>query len=105
MFREKKYQLLIAGIIFDAIGMSSFALPFIGELSDIIWAPASAWLMSKMYKGTQGKIASTISFIEEAIPGLDFIPTFTLMWLYTFVWKKSPTPTEPTDTIDAEVVS
>ena len=33
-------------------------------------------------------LASIIVFIEEILPSLDFIPTFTLMWLYTFVWKK-----------------
>ena len=37
------------------------------------------------------KIIST--FIEEIIPGFDLIPTFTLMWLYTYVLKKSPAKT------------
>ena len=40
-----------------------------------------------MYKGNKGKIAGAISFIEQILPGLDFIPTFTLMWLYTYVFK------------------
>ena len=64
----------------------------IGEFGDIIWAPASAWLMTKLYKGNTGKIAAVVSFVEEALPGFDVIPTFTLMWLYTHVFtskKKS----------------
>jgi len=43
--------------------------------------------MTKLYKGRTGKIAGAISFIEEALPMLDIIPTFTLMWLYTYVFK------------------
>jgi len=41
-----------------------------------------------MYKGTEGKVAGVISFIEEIVPGLDIIPTFTIMWFYTYVIKK-----------------
>ena len=38
-----------------------------------------------MYKGQTGKIAGTFSFIEEIVPGLDIIPTFTITWFYVFV--------------------
>ena len=83
-----KYKMLGLGILFDAIGMLSFAIPLIGEFSDIIWAPISALLISKMYKGTVGKIGGMVSFFEELVPGLDFIPTFTLTWIYKYVIKK-----------------
>lgn len=81
---EKKYEKLFLGILFDAIGYVSFIFP----LFDIIWAPLSAYLMTKMYKGKEGKIAAVITFIEEALPVLDVIPTFTLMWMYSVVFKK-----------------
>lgn len=74
-----KQKKLVLSIIFDAIGM----IPFI----DIVWAPVSGFLMSKLYKGNKGKVAGIISFIEEIIPGTDFIPTFTLMWIYTYVFS------------------
>ena len=83
-----KYKMLGLGILFDAIGMLSFAIPLIGEFSDIIWAPISALLIFKMYKGSVGKIGGLVSFFEELIPGLDFIPTFTLTWIYKYVIKK-----------------
>ena len=86
-----KYKKLALGIVLDALGYVSFLIPGIGEFSDIVWAPIAAWLMSKMYKGNSGKIAAAITFIEEAMPGLDIIPTFTLMWLYTFVLKSKET--------------
>jgi hypothetical protein len=80
-----KYKKLFLSLILDAIGYMSFIIPGIAELSDIIWAPVSAWLMTKMYKGKEGKIAAVVSFVEEAMPGLDVIPTFTLMWIYSHV--------------------
>ena len=33
------------------------------------------------------KIAGVITFVEEALPGFDVIPTFTLMWIYTYVFN------------------
>ena len=82
---SKKYQKLALSIVLDAIGL----IPLI----DIVWAPVSAYIMSKMYKGKEGKVAAVISFIEEAVPFLDFIPTFTLMWIYSFVIKKEEAET------------
>lgn len=84
-----KYTKLAVGILFDLIGCMSYIFPGIGELTDIIWAPISAWLMTKMYSGRKGKVAAVLNFIEEAIPGLDIIPSFTLMWVYTYVFSKS----------------
>lgn len=86
-----KYKKLAIGLAFDAVGYVSFVIPGIGEFTDVVWAPVSAWLMTKLYKGKPGKIGAVISLIEEAAPGLDVIPTFTLMWLYTYVYKKEET--------------
>ena len=83
-----KYKKLIIGILLDALGLVSFIIPGIGEFSDVVWAPISAWLMTRLYAGKAGKIAGVISFVEEALPGFDVIPTFTLMWFYTYVIKK-----------------
>lgn len=79
-----KKQKLIIGIIFDLIGMISYVLP----IFDVVWAPVSAYLVTRLYKGNVGKVGGIISFLEEAIPGLDFFPTFTLVWLYEYKWKK-----------------
>lgn len=84
----KKYQILFLGLLFDALGFVSFIIPGVGEFSDIIWAPVSGWLMTKLYKGKEGRIAGVITFVEEALPGFDIIPSFTLMWIYTYVIKK-----------------
>jgi len=84
----KKYRLLVLSLFFDAIGMLSFTIPLIGEFTDVIWSPISALLIFKMFKGAEGRIGGMISFFEEIIPGLDFIPTFTLTWIYKYVIKK-----------------
>ncbi|WP_335965402.1 hypothetical protein [Galbibacter sp. PAP.153] len=86
--KDNKYKKLFLGLLFDAIGMLSFAIPGVGEFSDIIWAPISGWLMTRMYKGRIGQSAGAITFIEELVPGMDIIPTFTLTWLYTYVIKR-----------------
>ena len=85
---NNKSRDLILGILFDAIGMLSFTVPFIGEFSDVIWAPLAGFLMTWMYKGTIGKVGGTIAFLEEILPFTDFIPTFTLTWIYTYLIKK-----------------
>ncbi|MCF6280534.1 MAG: hypothetical protein L3J14_09335 [Flavobacteriaceae bacterium] len=86
---NKKYKKLTLGILFDALGYVSFIFPPF----DFIWAPLSAYLMTKLYKGKKGKIAAAITFVEEALPFLDVIPTFTLMWLYIYVFNKEKVAT------------
>ncbi|NNL15038.1 MAG: hypothetical protein HKO81_00170 [Flavobacteriaceae bacterium] len=79
--QRKKFAL---SILLDAIGYLSFAFPFI----DILWAPLSGYIMTRLYKGSPGKIAGIIAFIEEALAGLDIIPTFTIMWCYSYFYMK-----------------
>lgn len=83
-----KKRNLILGIVFDAIGMLSFSIPLIGEFSDVIWAPVAGFLMTWMYKGTVGKVGGIFAFLEEIIPFTDFIPSFTLTWIYNYWIKK-----------------
>lgn len=85
--QNNKFIMLLLSLLFDALGYVSFLIPGIGEFSDIVWAPASAYLMTKLYKGKAGRIGAIVSFIEEALPFADIIPTFTLMWVYTFLIK------------------
>lgn len=87
MDKNKKYKDLFWGLLFDGIGMLSFIFPGIGEFSDMLWAPMAGWLMTKMYKGRAGKVAGVIAFVEELLPGIDLVPSFTLMWIYTYVFK------------------
>jgi hypothetical protein len=87
--RNVKKRNLFLGIVFDAIGMLSFTVPMVGEFSDVIWAPIAAYLMTRMYKGTVGKVGGVITFLEEIFPFTDIIPSFTLTWIYNYVIKKT----------------
>ena len=85
----KKQKDLLLSLLYDGIGMLSFVFPGLGEFMDIVWAPLSAYIIIKMYKGTVGKVAGLLSFGEEAgFFGTDIIPTFTLAWIYEYYIKK-----------------
>lgn len=90
---SSKYKKLLLSIVLDGVGMLSFVLPGVGEFMDIVWAPLSAYLILKLYKGTFAKVASIISFGEEAgFIGTDIIPTFTLSWIYEQLFIKKIPP-------------
>jgi len=85
---NNKNRNLVLGLLFDGIGMLSFTVPFIGEFSDVIWAPLAGFLMTLMYKGRVGKVAGVFAFLEEIFPFTDVIPSFTLTWIYNYWIKK-----------------
>nr|WP_294935578.1 hypothetical protein [uncultured Flavobacterium sp.] len=86
---DNRKKHLILGIIFDLIGYASYGVPLFAEITDVVWAPIAGFLLSRMYKGTTGTVGGIFVFIEELLPGvMDFIPTFTLTWIYTYIIKK-----------------
>ncbi len=86
--QNKKQKQLVLSLLFDFIGMFSYTIPFFGEFSDVIWAPISGIILSRMYKGTVGTVGGFLATIEELLPFTDVIPTFTLTWIYTYWFKK-----------------
>ena len=72
----------------DGIGMLTLLLPGLGEFLDLLWAPMAGWFMTRLYPGRKGKVAAVVAFLEELLPGLDVIPSFTLMWIYTYVLSR-----------------
>ena len=86
---NNKSRDLILSFIFDAIGMLSYLIPLVGWITDIIWAPIAGLILLKMYKGSIGAVGGIVVFVEELLPGFDFIPTFTLTWMYTYLIKKN----------------
>lgn len=87
-FASNKSRDLVLSIILDLFGYATYAIPFFGEFGDIIWAPIAGYLMTRIYKGYAGKLGGIFAFIEEAIPLTDFIPSFTIMWVYTYIIRK-----------------
>lgn len=79
MFGTGKVKLWQA-IVLDCVGYLSYVIPFVGEYADILWAPLAAWMFYRMFGGKLGRIGAVVSFVEEALPFFDFIPTFTIAW-------------------------
>ncbi|MDH7463723.1 hypothetical protein QEG73_20650 [Chitinophagaceae bacterium 26-R-25] len=83
---------LIFCILMDLIGCASYLLPGAGEFIDIIWAPVSAYIFYRSFGGWKGAFGGLFNFVEEAFPGLDFIPTFTIVWIWNYFTKKKAVP-------------
>jgi hypothetical protein len=83
-------------ILLDAIGCLSYLVPFLGEFSDIIWAPLSGLIFYFLFGNKLGAMGGVFSFIEELIPGIDFIPTFTISY---FIRKREIERTKKSLTI------
>lgn len=83
---------LLFCILMDIIGYATYAIPGIGELGDIIWAPLSALIFFKTFGGWKGAFGGIFSFVEEILPGTDFIPTFTITWAWKYFTRKQEAP-------------
>lgn len=69
-------------IAMDLVGMASYIVPGLGETFDLAWAPISGFIFMKSFGGMTGKIGGMISMVEEAVPFVDAIPTFTIGYFY-----------------------
>ena len=72
----------------DAMGYASYAVPFLGEFADVLWAPVSAIIFYRTFGGWKGSFGSLFNLAEELLPGTDFVPSFTLMWLWNYIGRK-----------------
>ncbi len=81
-YNREKLLKLIAVIAIDSLGMLSYVLPVLGEISDVFIAPVSALLLFAVFKSTR---ISALGFAEELIPFTDIIPTGTIFWIRRYV--------------------
>jgi hypothetical protein len=72
----------------DIAGYATYIIPFLGEFGDLLWAPFSAFLFFKTFGGWRGVFGGMFNFIEELLPFTDFIPTFTIAWIWQYVTQK-----------------
>ena len=82
---NNKINKLILCLLLDVVGYVSFTIPFVGEFSDIIWAPIAAIISYKMFGQKCGKYTALATFTEELLPFTDIIPSFTIFCLL-FDW-------------------
>ena len=88
----QKTPTLIFCIVMDVIGYATYAVPVLGELGDIFWAPLSALIFFKTFGGWKGAFGGIFNFVEEILPGMDFIPTFTITWIWQALRKPQNRP-------------
>jgi hypothetical protein len=74
-------------VMIDAVSDSSFTLPGIGELEDIVWAPLSALLLKSIFASDT---VAYVEFVKEILPFTDIIPLATGVWLLENVFVDSP---------------
>jgi hypothetical protein len=87
---NKQQPSLAFCIIMDVLGYATYAIPGLGELGDIVFAPISAIIFYAMFGSWKGAL---FNFTEEILPGTDFIPTFTIMWIWKYFTSKKTTTT------------
>ena len=80
-----KVKKLILCLLLDGVGMLSFAIPGVGEFTDIIWAPIAAKISYRMFGKKRGKYTAAFTFIEEILPITDIILSFTIFCIL-FDW-------------------
>lgn len=85
----KKQPSLIFCILMDIIGYATYAIPGLAEFADILWAPISAIIFMTTFGGWKGALGGVGNFIEEILPGTDFIPSFTIMWFIQNMQKRN----------------
>jgi hypothetical protein len=76
----KKNPSLVFCILMDLVGYMTYSVPLLGELGDLLWAPISALIFFSTFGSWKGALGGVFNFVEELLPGTDFIPSFTLMW-------------------------
>ena len=85
----KRQPSLIFCILMDLVGYATYAIPGLAEVADILWAPISSVIFMATFGGFKGVLGGFGNFIEELLPGTDFIPSFTIMWFIQNMQKKN----------------
>lgn len=88
---SQKIPSLAACLVMDFLGYATYSIPFFGEFLDILWAPVSAFIFFRMFGGARGFFGGAFNFFEELMPGLDFIPTFTITWFLQYFRREKTT--------------
>lgn len=82
---KNKYLKLLLCLFLDALGYVSYFILGVGETTDLVWAPLAGWLNYTLFGDKAGVGAALFTFIEEALPGTDFIPSFSITWFYVYI--------------------
>jgi len=83
---EQWVKLLLC-VALDLAGDASYAIPGVGELSDVAFAPLEAAVLKSFFGGSQ---IAFLGFAEEALPFSDALPTATIGWFLQTLVPDNP---------------
>ena len=75
---QPDYLKLLFCIAIDIIGTSSELVPFVGEVTDLAWAPLAALALRSLYGSN---VVFALEFAEEILPFTDILPLATICWV------------------------
>ena len=84
---QPDFQKLLLCIVIDTLGTASELIPFIGEVSDVIYAPIAALALRSLYGNSN--VIFALEFAEEFLPFTDILPLATICWV-SFISIKLP---------------
>lgn len=76
---DADYGKLLICLAIDFFGVASEAIPVLGELADVVYAPVAATLLRSLYGGSN--VLFGLEFAEEILPLTDVIPLATICWV------------------------
>lgn len=88
---------LIISVLMDIIGMGTYAVPWLAELGDIIFAPIQAAWIWYAYGSVKGAV---LGGVEELLPFTDIIPSCTIMH---FVYMRKETNHPDKDSLEVDI--
>jgi len=77
--RQLDFAKLFLCICIDILGSANEAIPLVGELVDVIYAPIAALLLRQLFSGSN--IVALLEFTEEILPFTDILPLATVCWI------------------------
>lgn len=93
-YQQEKNTKLMLALAMDAVGMATFLVPGFAEIADIAWAPIAAVVNFLMFRGMTGMAGGAGTFLEELLPGTDWIPSFTITWGIKYIVRENQTISE-----------
>lgn len=73
------FSKLFLCICIDILGSANEAIPLVGELVDVVYAPIAALLLRQLFSGSN--IVFLLEFTEEILPFTDVLPLATICWV------------------------
>lgn len=70
---------LMLCICIDIVGSANEAIPLVGELVDVVYAPIAALLLRQLFAGSN--VVFLLEFTEEILPFTDVLPLATICWV------------------------